>query len=121
VAITHAVRKHRRNKQSPDPGPSPDRRPPRNATNTPPPRDERHVSAADTSHGTFPARHSNGRRGMLDVTPATEVAPTGVEAPPLEQSRRSRLEAPNSSEATPLEFRSGRPTGTPENRKGEQS
>jgi hypothetical protein len=115
------VRKHRQNKQSPDPGPSPDRRPPRNATNTPP-RDERHVSAADTSHGTFPARPSNGRRRMRDVTPtATEVAPTGVEAPPLEQSRRSRQEAPDTSEGTPLEFRSGRPTGTPENRKGEQS
>ena len=36
VAATHAVRKHRQNKQSADPGPSPDRRPPRNATNTPP-------------------------------------------------------------------------------------
>ena len=121
VAATHAVRKHRQNKHSADPGPSPDRRPPRNATNTPP-RDERHVSAADTSHGTFPARPSNGRRGMRDVTlTATEVAPTGVEAPPLEQSRRSRHEAPDTSEGTPLEFRSGRPTGTPENRKGEQS
>jgi hypothetical protein len=122
VAATHAVPKHRQNKQSADPGGhSAERRPPRNAANTLP-RGDRHVSAADTSQGTFAARPSDGRRGMRDVTAtATEVAPTGVEAPPLEQFRRGRQEAPDSAEATPLEFRSGRPTGTPENRKGEQS
>lgn len=76
--------------------------------------------ASDIGHTTFSPRRTAERGRGRDVAPtATDVAATGIEAPPLDgDNRRSR--SARDDDGAPLEFGSVRRPGTPATREGEQ-